>query len=276
MSAVLFGHLKKMRVEHNTPVDYYLPVGEQELHLNPLIGSKLTLDYSGNIHCVHCGRASKKSFNQGFCYPCFKKLAQCDLCIVSPEKCHYHLGTCREPQWGEQFCMQDHYVYLANSSGIKVGITRGSQIPIRWIDQGAIQALPILRVATRQQSGLVEIVMKQFVADKTNWRAMLKGDVPAVDLVAARESILSQAEIPLSDLQQQFGLQAITVLDDNHTVAIEYPISKHPDKVVSLNLDKTPCIEGVLQGIKGQYLIFDSGVLNIRKFTAYQVSVKVS
>jgi hypothetical protein len=275
MSEAVIGNLRKMRVEHNRPVDYYLPVGDSEIHLNPLLGSSLRLEYSGIINCIHCGRVSKKSFNQGFCYPCFTRLAQCDSCIVSPEKCHYHLGTCREPEWAADHCMQDHYVYLANSSGVKVGITRGSQIPVRWIDQGAMQALPIIRVATRQQSGLVEVAFKQHVADKTNWRAMLKGEVDSVDLLAAKSDLLSRVGGELDDLQQQFGVQSISVLDDDFVVEIEYPVINHPSKVVSFNFDKTPVVEGVLEGIKGQYLILEGGVINIRKFAGYQVSAEI-
>ena len=168
------GHLQKMATNLSDRVEYQLPLDDVWLPLNNLLGSKISLQFVGEIHCTHCGRRSNKSFNQGYCYPCFKKLAQCDQCIVSPEKCHHHLGTCREPEWGDQFCMTDHIVYLANSSGAKVGITRASQLPTRWIDQGAVQALPILRVKTRYQSGRVEDILRQHVADKTNWRTMLK------------------------------------------------------------------------------------------------------
>jgi hypothetical protein len=177
--------------QSNTEVQYSLKVDEQLISLNELVGKPLKLEFNSCIHCSNCGRKTKKSYSQGFCYPCMIKLACCDLCIMSPERCHYDAGTCREPEWGEQFCMTDHIVYLANSSGVKVGITRLNQIPTRWIDQGAIQALPILRVKTRQQSGLVEDVIRQHVADKTNWRTMLKGEVTKMDLVAKRDELLS-------------------------------------------------------------------------------------
>ena len=159
------GHLQKMQVAlppgPEGPVTYQLPLDEQRLPLNGLLGESIRMTFTGEIHCIHCGRRSNKSFNQGYCYPCFSKLAQCDSCIVSPEKCHYFEGTCREPDWADSHCMVDHIVYLANSSGVKVGITRETQLPTRWIDQGAVQALPILRVKTRQQSGLVETALKQ-------------------------------------------------------------------------------------------------------------------
>lgn len=267
------GTLSKLSVQLESPVRYSLRLGEQDLAVNPLIGRRLRLEYLGEIHCSHCGRRTRKSFAQGYCYPCFTRLPQCDLCIVSPERCHHALGTCRDPDWGERFCMTDHVVYLANSSGVKVGITRASQIPTRWIDQGAIQALPILRVATRQQSGLVEDLLRSQVTDRTNWRALLKGDATPLDLPALRDQILDRCAEGLLALQQRFGLQAIQPVTDLAPVEIRYPVEAYPTKVVSLDLDKTPVVDGTLHGIKGQYLILDTGVINIRKYTAYQLAV---
>jgi len=260
-----------MRVELTAPVTYQLLVGESAIPLNPYLGSSVRLRYLGAISCIHCGRATKKSFSQGYCYPCFQSLAQCDSCIVSPEKCHYDSGTCREPSWAEAHCLQPHIVYLANSSGIKVGITRGTQVPTRWIDQGAVQALPILGVQTRQQSGFVEMLFKRHVADKTNWRAMLKGQVDVLDLPAQRDRLLAEYAADIAGLQQRFGLQAVQLLPDAEAIAIDYPVLEHPSKVTSLDFEKTPLIEGRLLGIKGQYLMLDSGVINIRKFGAYHV-----
>ena len=225
----------------------------------------------GDIHCTHCGRRSKKSFNQGYCYPCFTKLPQCDTCIMSPEKCHYEQGTCRDPNWGEQYCFTDHYVYLANSSGVKVGITRGSQVPTRWIDQGATQAMPIFRVKSRYQAGLIEDCLRDHVADRTHWQKMLKGNSEAVDLEQIRDEIIAKSESGLREIEQKFGLLAIQRLYHQKVVNINFPVLQFPEKVKSLNFDKQPIVEGVLQGIKGQYLILDTGVINIRKFTAYNV-----
>ena len=267
------GAMRKMHVELNAPVQYAFRLDEQRLPVNPLLGQHLQIEFLGAIHCQHCGRKTKKSFSQGYCYPCFTKLAQCDSCIMSPERCHYAAGTCREPAWGEQFCMTDHIVYLANSSGIKVGITRASQIPTRWIDQGASQALPILRVATRQQSGLVEDLLRAEVSDRTNWRAMLKGEAEPLDLPAVRDRLLANFAEGLGQLQQQFGLQALQILHDAQPVDISYPVSDYPNKIVSHDLEKTPIVEGKLLGIKGQYLMLDSGVINLRKYTAYQVAI---
>lgn len=264
-----------MHTRHNEQgeVDYELPVGDRLIDMRPFLGQKISLQYTGEINCIHCQRKTKKSFNQGYCYPCFRSLAQCDSCIVSPEKCHYFAGTCREPEWADDHCMKDHFVYLANSSGVKVGITRGSQIPTRWMDQGAIQALPIFRVSNRLQSGLVEVAFKNHVADKTNWRAMLKGQVDEIDLSAERQRLLAECAGDIAQLQQKYGLQAIVPITDAEVVSFSYPVLEYPSKVTSLNFDKQPLVEGELKGIKGQYLILDTGVINIRKFAAYHVQV---
>ena len=273
VEVIATGHLRKMLVALTEPVAYTLPLDQVEVPLNRYIGAALELRYSGAIACVHCGRNTKKSFNQGYCYPCFKRLARCDQCIVSPEKCHYAQGTCREPQWGERFCMTEHIVYLANSSGPKVGITRASQVPVRWIDQGSVQALPLLRVQTRHQSGLVEDQLRRFVADRTNWRAMLKGEGTPVDLPALAAQLLEQAAPAVRDLQQRWGLQAVQPVADAVPVDIHYPVTEYPEKITTHNFDKQPLAGGRLMGIKGQYLLFDTGVLNIRKFTAYHVEL---
>lgn len=270
------GPVRKMVGSLAEPVAYQLPIGDEQVPMNEWLGKTVSLKALGDIHCTHCGRRTKKSFNQGYCYPCFKKLAQCDTCIMSPEKCHYAEGTCREPAWGEQFCMTEHVVYLANSSGLKVGITRASQVPTRWIDQGASQALPILRVATRQQSGLVEDLLRQQVADKTNWRTLLKGEPPQLDMRAERDRLLEPAAAGIAELQQRFGLQAIQPLPDAESVSIQYPVLEYASKPQSANLDKEPLLEGTLLGIKGQYLLLDTAVINIRKYTAYSLAVSVN
>ncbi|MCB1705514.1 MAG: DUF2797 domain-containing protein [Halioglobus sp.] len=257
------------------PVLYTMVLGGHDIPLNPYLGKRLQLEYHGVINCIHCDRKTSKSFNQGYCYPCFKTLAQCDSCIMSPEKCHYAAGTCREPEWGEQHCMIDHFVYLANTSGIKVGITRGSQVPTRWMDQGATQARPIFRVSSRLASGLVETTFKAHIADKTNWQAMLKGDAEPVDLEAVRAQLMAECAAELDALVQTHGIQSITELPDAPDVHIRYPVLEYPAKVKSLNLDKTPSVGGTLLGIKGQYLMFDTGVINMRKYGGYNVSLQL-
>ena len=265
------GILRKMHTQLAEPVEYQLVLNNTEIALAPLLGKALSLAYTGKIFCIHCGRHTKKSFNQGYCYPCFMKLAQCDTCIIKPELCHYAAGTCREPQWGEQHCMQPHFVYLANSSALKIGITRQGQIPTRWIDQGAVAALPILKVQSRYLSGLMEVAFKDHVADKTNWQQMLKSEAEPLDLKAERDQLIPQVQDALRDLRHRFGEDAVEFLPEAEVVNIHYPILKYPSKVKSLSFDKELQVPGVLEGIKGQYLIFDTGAINIRKFGGYEV-----
>ena len=269
------GQLSKMQAI--LPVDgraqYQLSLADNKLAMHEYIGQSVKFDYAGAIYCQHCQRKTKKSYSGGFCFPCSQKLAQCDLCFMKPETCHFEQGTCREPVWGLAVCMQDHIVYLANSSGLKVGITRIGQVPTRWLDQGASQALPVFRVKSRYQSGLVEVMFKQHVADRTDWRKMLKGDAEPLDLPAQRDRLMQECAEDITALQAQFESGAITPLPAENMVSIHYPVTQYPDKIKALNFDKTPQIEGKLQGIKGQYLLLDSGVLNIRKFAGYQVAL---
>ena len=288
---MLTGHLKKMRVEltsedvvNHIPganVNYYLPLGDQEVFLNPYIGKTIKLEFGGHINCNHCGKKTKKSFSQGYCFPCMRKLAQCDMCIMKPETCHYHLGTCREPEWGVKNCFVPHYVYLSNTSGLKVGITRHTQIPIRWIDQGATQATIIYKVATRQQSGMVEMAFKDLIADKTNWRTMLKENQADRDLLLDASQLKSQLSNHIDNViktydkgqtKQETSNEPDIMATNSEVVSIHYPVLEFPNVIKSHNFDKDPLVEGTLVGIKGQYLIFDTGVINIRKFSSYRVT----
>ncbi|MDD5461674.1 MAG: DUF2797 domain-containing protein [Methylococcales bacterium] len=265
------GPLKKMHTRLDKPIQYNLPIGDQSIALNPLIGKSVKLTYTGHIFCVHCNRSIKKAFNQGYCYPCFISLAQCDMCILKPETCHYAAGTCREPDWGQAFCFQPHMVYLANSSGIKVGITRQTQIPVRWMDQGAVQALPIFKVQSRYLAGLIEVVIAQHISDKTSWQQMLKNQVEPIDLAAKRDELMALCEAELAEMIQRFGRQAIELLSGEQPVDIHFPVDNYPAKIKSFNFDKNPEVSGILHGIKGQYLLLDTGVINIRKFSGYEV-----
>lgn len=271
----MIGNILKMQGalgDTGQPVQYQLPVGEKLLPMNENIGKTIQLHYQSEIHCIACGRKTSKSFGQGHCFPCFRRLASCDMCIMKPETCHYAAGTCRQPEWGEENCFIPHYVYLANSSGTKVGITRGTQVPTRWIDQGASQALPVFRVASRLQSGLLEVVLKQHVSDRTDWRKMLKADAEPMDLKSIRDELLAQCAAEIEEIKKQQGEAKIEAVDED-VVDIRFPVSEYPEKIKSLNFDKQPEIEGTLMGIKGQYLILDIGVLNIRKFSGYNIEV---
>lgn len=267
------GPLRKMRTRPETPVAYSLPVGDALVDLQPRIGGPLEIHFEGEILCAGCGRSSKKSYSQGYCFPCSRKLAACDLCVLQPSRCHFDKGTCREPEWGEAHCMQSHLVYLANTSGLKVGITRAHQAITRWTDQGASQALPVFRVATRQIAGLIEAVIARHVSDRTDWRALLKGPPEPLDLEAERDRLRSLCRREFDEVGRRFGGGSVLPLVDAQVTRLEFPVVHYPDKIRPLSLDRTPTVCGTLEGIKGQYLLLDNGVLNVRKFRSYVVSV---
>ncbi|MCU7834002.1 MAG: DUF2797 domain-containing protein [gamma proteobacterium symbiont of Taylorina sp.] len=285
---VYTGHLRKMQVHYENssqPVEYFLNLSDADGHisednknisLNALLGKSLSIHFKQEIHCIACGRKTNKSFNQGHCYPCLMRLAACDKCIMSPEKCHFEEGTCREPQWGQDNCMSTHYVYLANSSGLKVGITRANQLPTRWIDQGAIQALAIYKVSQRYYSGLVEVLYKEQVSDRTQWQRMLKGQVETIDLLTYQKQLDEQFCEPIREMSHRLPEGAIETIDNDSMTEILYPVMEYPTKIKSFNLDKQAILEGTLMGIKGQYLLFDSGVINIRKFSGYHIDFIVT
>jgi hypothetical protein len=245
----------------------------QSVDLNSLVGKALRLHFKKEINCTNCGSLVKKAYAGGYCYPCSIRLAECDMCILKPELCHYAKGTCRQPAWGEANCLIPHYVYLANSSGIKVGITRSTQVPTRWIDQGAVAALPILKVSTRYQSGVFEKLFASEVKDKTDWRKMLKGNIEELDLEEKRDELFELLGESLDNLENDFGSNQIEILERAEVTHINYPVLLYPEKVSSLSLDKHDTVGGTLQGIKGQYLIFDTGVINIRSHTGYKIEL---
>ncbi|ATH09548.1 hypothetical protein BIY24_12255 [Halobacteriovorax marinus] len=255
-----------MKSTLENPVQYKLPIGDELIGMNEFIGKKIKLSFDGQINCISTGEKISKSYNQGYSFRASQKLAACDICIVKPELCHFADGTCREPEWGEANCFQPHIVYLSVSSHLKIGITRESQVPTRWIDQGASFALPILRVEDRLTSGLIEKEISKSLSDKTNWRKMLQNDVTEVDLEQERENIFED----FADILDHFEAEDL----DEEVIEIEYPVNEYPTKIKSLGFDKNPVIEGVLNGIKGQYLILDCGVLNMRKHQGYFITLE--
>ncbi len=262
------GPVRKMKTRLGSPVTYRLPLGDDHVGVNERLGTTLRIAFTGTITCTACGRDTRRTFQGGYCYPCSRALPAADACMVRPETCHFAAGTCRDPAWGELHCLRDHVVYLANASGLKVGITRGLDATGRWIDQGASQGLVVRRVATRLEAGLAEVSLKRFVADRTDWRRMLKGEPAPLDLVAQRERILGlHAEAcPEETLPGEATPSA-------QPVSIAYPVLAYPDKVRAHDFDKEPLLEGTLLGIKGQYLILDKAVLNVRKYTGYHLSI---
>ncbi len=258
------GNLRKMTVQLGDEVQYTLNL-DQKVDMNALIGSKIKLEWNGIINCSACNVVTKKSFGQGFCYNCFVKAPEAAECILRPELCRAHLGEGRDPEWEEKNHNRPHVVYLAASSAVKVGITRADQVPIRWIDQGASAAIKLAVTNNRYEAGIIEVVLKEFFTDKTNWQRMLKNDIDeSIDLEEEKWSL--EEHLP-ADIIECFS-------EDDEITYIHYPVDEYPAKVKSRSFDKTPVIEGVLVGIKGQYLIFDGGeVLNIRKHTSYHVEI---
>lgn len=263
---MIIGTLRKLKTENKDTVNYLLPlVGEntQEIGLNDLIGKEISMRFTGNKFCIDTGKKVKQTYHQGYSWESFITLPECDQCIFKPELCHFSHGTCRDESWGESNCFKPHIVYIALSSDVKVGITRKVNIPHRWMDQGAISALPILEVKDRKTSGLIEVEIAKELGDKTNWRKMLKNEVESVDLTKIREKVLKKFSVLIEKNEAK-------ILDES-IYHFNYPVEKYPEKVKSLNFDKDPLIAGKLVGIKGQYFIFDHGVINIRRYQGYEI-----
>lgn len=264
------GCLKKLKTVLDTTVHYYFLLDGKEILLNELLGKSISFKHTGIIYCIQCSRKINKSFQQGFCFPCLRRLQECNLCIIHPECCQVEKG-CPVDDWAHAHCHQSHVVYLANSSGLKVGITRATQVPTRWIDQGALQAVPIFYTANRYQAGIIEVALKGFIADRTDWRRMLKNEIEEIDLITARDTLLREADCSLKTVMNQFKSEDICSVITSITTRFSYPVLRYPENVKALLLDKALSINGYLLGIKGQYLILDSGVINIRKYSGYEV-----
>ena len=255
------GQLLKMTHEAATPIQYFLSLDEKPVPMTPQVGKKMTLRFTGTITCIECGRKIKKTYNQGYCFPCARDLPENAMCSVRPELCEHENGNEADQGFYRKYCAVDHYVYLSVTSGVKVGITRHFNIPDRWIDQGAVRALIIAKVPERLLSGKIEVALSGYMADKTNWRKMLKGEVEEIDLIQMRDQALEW--IP-RDLRGY-------ALTDQPVQTFTYPIQSVPAKISSHNLDKVGELTGRLTGIKGQYLIFEKTVINLRKYAGYHI-----
>ncbi|RXR20681.1 DUF2797 domain-containing protein [Flavobacterium amnicola] len=260
------GVLTKMQTEFSNPIAYYLVFENSFLNLNQLLGKELEIVHQG-YQCLECGK-KKKIFRQGFCYDCFMGSASAGDWIMKPELSTAHLDIeDRDLDYEKKVQLQPHIVYLALSSEVKVGVTRKTQVPTRWIDQGAIQAIPIVEVPNRYLAGITEVALKSLYADKTNWQKMLKGEIPAVDLISERNGL--KYVIP-KEVQEYYHPES------NDLYELQYPVLEYPKKVTSLNLDKSPNFSGKLMGVKGQYLIFEDGtVFNIRTYEGYVVRISL-
>ncbi len=259
------GVLTKMQTENGSPIQYYLVFENDFLNINQLLDKKIAINFL-RYQCLNCS-LQKKIYRQGFCYDCFYEIPQAAAWVINPEKSTAHLDIeDRNLEFEKRAQLQPHVVYLANSSSVKVGVTRKNQVPTRWIDQGAHEAIEIVEVPNRYLAGITEVALKDHVSDKTNWRAMLKNDVKEEDLIHWRNQL--KKFIPHE--------VAAYYIENNTETNLQFPVLRYPEKPKSLNLEKTPFYEGVLKGIKGQYLIFeDDTVFNIRGNEGYVVSVTV-
>lgn len=256
------GLLRKMKVEHGSPILYTLEL-EQAVQMNDLLGRNIQLEWTGKIVCCNCGKTTKNSFGQGFCYPCFLSAPQASPCIISPEQCRAHLGEGRDIEWEHQHHNQPHVVYLALCDSVKVGVTRADQRMTRWIDQGAHASIVLAETPNRYVAGTIEVALKTIMTDKTNWQRMLRNEINHdIDLVEQKG--MAEDVLPF-DLRDYIS-------GDDTIFSFDYPVTQFPSKVKSIGFDKMPAIFGKLAGIKGQYLIFeDQSVINLRKFTSYEV-----
>lgn len=261
------GNIDKMPVVLGEPVQYSLVLGSDVLSVNEHLGHRISLRFNGQINCVVCGKVTKKVFGQGFCYPCFNTSPDNSDCILRPELCEGHLGKGRDPQWELEKHVQPHFVYLALTSAIKVGVTRRDNVPSRWIDQGAWKVIRFAETPYRQLAGEIEVFLKGHLTDKTDWRKMLKDDRDLdADLVDEKNRLLDLLPAELGEF----------FCEDDEVVEIHYPVLEYPSKVSSLTFDKESHIEGTLIGIRGQYLILDGGrVLNLRRHSGYWIEVEV-
>lgn len=258
--------LTKMQTEFANPIQYYLVFDNGFLNVNQLLGKTISIDFVG-YQCLECGK-KKKIVRQGFCYDCFMGSAAAGDWIMKPELSTAHLDIeDRNLDYEKKVQLQPHIVYLALSSEVKVGVTRKTQIPTRWIDQGAVQAIPIVEVPNRYLAGITEVVLKSHFPDKTNRDKMLKNEVPDVDLVKERYNL---RYILPKEVQEFFQPEKEDLYQ------LEYPVLNYPKKINSLNLEKRHSYQGKLIGIKGQYLLFDDGtVFNVRTFEGYIINLQV-
>lgn len=259
------GVLTKMQTISTDPVHYYLLFEDDFIAMNQMIGKRISLDFKG-YKCLNCG-LDKEIYRQGFCRSCFFEIPQAADWVMRPELSRAHEDEeDRDLEYEKSVQLQPHIVYLANSSNVKVGVTRRSQIPTRWIDQGAHEAIEIVEVPNRYLAGITEVALKEHVSDKTNWRNMLKNDLKDEDLVEWRDRLLPYVPEEVRSY----------IIESNSETNIEFPVVKFPEKPQSLNLVKDQRYEGTLTGIKGQYLIFeDDTVFNVRGNEGLVVSIDV-
>ena len=259
------GVLKKMLTEEAKPIQYFLNLDEDFIHLNQKINSAFSIKFL-KYQCLNCGK-NKKIYRQGFCYSCFGETPRAGEWIMHPEKSKAHLNEeDRDLAFEKEMQLQPHIVYLANSSNVKVGVTRKKQLPTRWIDQGAHEALIFLETPNRYLAGIAEVALKKHIADKTNWRKMLKNDIDDKNLEDIKAGLVQYLPEEVRAYVQENEIEKELV----------FPVEKYPMKPTSLNLEKNPTYQGKLIGVKGQYLLFeDNRVFNVRNNEGFYVEINV-
>jgi len=260
------GPISKLTCELKNPILYKFNIGNQSFDLNNYIGKNIKIKFLDKINCIECGNKIKKTFMQGFCYPCFIKSPKTSECIFKPHLCRAHLGESKDMEWSKKYCLSDQYVYLSITSNLKVGVTRYTQIPNRWIDQGAHHAIKLAKVPNRYLAGMIEIQLSKYISDRTQWRKMLQGNYEQIDLLNKKKEL---AKLLSSEYQKY--------ISTNNTIQnLFYPQLNQLEKIKSINIEKTPLIDGEITGIKGQYIIIDNlYVLNVRKYTGYSFEIEI-
>ena len=260
------GSISKLTCEFKNPILYKFNIGNQSFDLNNYIGKNIKIKFLDKINCIECGNKIKKTFMQGFCYPCFIKSPKTSECIFKPHLCRAHLGESKDMEWSKKYCLSDQYVYLSITSNLKVGVTRYNQIPNRWIDQGAHHAIKLAKVPNRYLAGMIEIKLSKYISDRTQWRKMLQGNYEQIDLINKKKEL---AKLLSSEYQKYIST-------NNKIQNLFYPQLNQLEKIKSINIEKTPLIDGQLTGIKGQYIIIDNlYVLNVRKYTGYSFEIEI-
>lgn len=259
------GVIRKMDSELRNPIQYYLDFPNDVVNVNQLIGKNIQIRFD-RYCCLNC-ELEKKVYRSGYCYDCFFKLPQVAEWVIRPELSQAHLGIeDRDLEYEKAMQLQPHIVYLANSSSVKVGVTRKSQVPTRWIDQGAHEAIEILELPNRYLAGVAEVALKDYVSDKTNWRTMLRNEIDDEDLEEWRDKL--KEHLP-EEVMEYF-------ISENKETHMHFPVEQYPTKIKSLNLEKTPFYEGKLMGVKGQYFIFEDGtVFNVRSHEGFVIQLQV-
>lgn len=265
------GNLRMMDNELQSEVQYHLPLFDileekYVIPMNELIGKPMSISYLNEIHCVVTGKKIRKTYGDGMSFDAFMSSPSASPSIIRPELSRIHEGIAlRDFEWEMKHHMTPHTVYLAQTAGVKVGVTRDTNIPYRWMDQGAVKAIRLAQTPYRQAAGLIEVALKEYISDKTSWQRMIKGEIEDVDMINLKKQMMEHVPPNLK--------QYITLHDP--LVEIKYPMLANPQTVNNVKLDKTSLIEKKLMGIKGQYLIFEDGsVLNVRSHSGYRVSIE--